>query len=128
MNLGSTYNALGEFQLAVNVLNTALGLHRDWVIAMNQLGVGYRGSGDLNAAIAQFQRATTLDGNNVFGLFRLGEAYNASGNKKEAKKVQDRLKHIDPNVAAQLENVLAGKAVIDAARQIKKIKIPGIPY
>jgi superkiller protein 3 len=128
MNLGSTYNALGEFQLAVNVLNTALGLHRDWVIAMNQLGVGYRGSGDLNAAIAQFQRATTLDGNNVFGLFRLGEAYNASGNKKEAKKVQDRLKRIDPNVAAQLENVLAGKAVIDAARQIKKIKIPGIPY
>ena len=130
LNLGSTYNAVGEFALAVNILNTALGLHRDWVIALNQLGVGYRGSGDLNSAIAQFQRATTLDANNVFGLFRLGEAYNASGNKKEAKKVQDRLKRINPTVAAQLDNILSGKAVVDAAKQQiqKKIKIPGIPY
>ena len=130
MNLGSTYNALGEFALAVTTLNAALSLHRDWVIALNQLGVGYRGSGDIASAIAQFQRATTLDSDNVFGLFRLGEAYNASGNKKEAKKVQDRLKRINPNVAAQLENILSGKTVIDAAtRQIqKKIKIPGIPY
>lgn len=130
LNLGSTYNALGEFQLAVSVLNTALVLHNDWVIALNQLGVGYRGAGDIASAIAQFQRATTLDTDNIFGLFRLGEAYNASGNKKEAKKVQDRLKRIDPSVAAQLENVLSGKAAIDAAKQqIKKaIKIPGIPY
>jgi tetratricopeptide (TPR) repeat protein len=40
LNLGSTYNSLGEFQLAVAVLTTALSLHNDWVIAINQLGVG----------------------------------------------------------------------------------------
>src|SRR6185369_15339551 len=73
LNLGSTYNGLGEFQLAVSVLNVALGIRPNWVVAINQLGTGYRGAGDLASAIAQFQRATTLDTNNVLGLFSLAE-------------------------------------------------------
>jgi len=130
LNLGSAYNSLGEFQLAVSVLNVVLGLRPNWVLALNQLGVGYRGAGDIASAIAQFQRATTLDGNNIFGLFNLGEAYNASGNKKEAKKIQDRLRRIDPTVASRLDSVFNGKAVVDdAKRKIEnKIKIPRIPY
>jgi superkiller protein 3 len=130
LNLGSTYNGLGEFQLAVSVLNIAVGLRPNWVLALNQLGVGYRGAGDLASAISQFQRATTLDGNNIFGLFNLGEAYNASGNKKEAKKIQDRLRRIDPSVASRLDAVFNGKAVVDETkRKIEnKIKIPRIPY
>ena len=127
MNLGSTYNALGEFALAVNVLNTALGLHRDWVIAMNQLGVGYRGTGDVAAAIAQFTRATNLDGNNVFGLFNLGSAQYASGDKKGAKKTQDRLNKISPALATQLGNILAGKVINEAEKNLKKIPFK-IPY
>ena len=130
LNLGSTYNGLGEFQLAVSVLNVALGIRPNWVVAINQLGTGYRGAGDLASAIAQFQRATTLDTNNVLGLFSLAEAFNASGNKKEAKKVQDRLRKIDPTVASRLDAVFSGKAVVDETkRKIEnKIKIPRIPY
>ena len=128
VNLGSTYNALGEYQLAINVLNVALGLRPDWVIAMNQLGVGYRNSGNLPAAIAQFQHATTVDVNNVFGLFNLGSAQYASGDKKGAKKTQDRLNKIDPVLASQLGNIIAGRAINEAERQIQK-RIPiRIPY
>ena len=96
LNLGSTHNALGEFQIAVNVLQTALSLRPNWIIASNQLGLGYRGMNDLVNAVATFRRVVDLDGRNTFGLYNLGEAYNASGNKKEAKKVNDRLKKIDP--------------------------------
>lgn len=124
LNLGSTHNKLGEFQLAVAVLKTVLGFRKDWSLATNQLGVGYRGLNDLTNAIATFKRVIDMDGNNVTGLFYLGEAYHASGNKKEAQKINDRLKKIDPNAAAQLNNVLSGKIVIDAAKQKIDSKIP----
>lgn len=127
LNLGSTHNALGEFQAAVNVLRTVLGFRPDWVLANNQLGVGYRGLNDLVNAVAVFKRVVDLDGNNVFGLFNLGEAYHASGNKKEAKKISDRLKKLDPTAASRLDNIFSGKAVIDAAQQKIKQAVPKIP-
>lgn len=123
VNLGSTHNALGEFQLAINVLNTALGLHNNWVIAINQIGYGYRGMNDLKNAVATYKRAVDLDGRNTYGLYNLGEAYYASGNKNEAKKVNDRLRKIDPTLAARLDNVIAGR-LIDAAKQKVEQKIP----
>lgn len=127
LNLGSTYNGLGDFQAAVTALNVAVNLRRDWVIAINQLGIGYRGLNDLVNAVAFFKRVTDLDANYTYGLFNLGEAYNASGNKKEAKKINDRLKKLDPTLAARLDNVLSGKAVIDAGKQKIESKIPKIP-
>jgi tetratricopeptide (TPR) repeat protein len=130
LNLGSTYNGLGDFVAAVAILNIAVGLRPNWVLAINQLGVGYRGAGDLNSAIGQFTRATALDTNNVFGLFNLGSAQYAIGDKKGAKKTQDRLNKIDPAVANQLGNILAGKVVNDAEQKVKSKlpKIPRIPY
>jgi tetratricopeptide (TPR) repeat protein len=128
LNLGSTYNGLGEFQLAVEILNVAVGLRPDWVVAINQLGVGYRGAGDLNTAISQFTRATTLDANNVYGLFNLGSTQYAAGDKKGAKKTQDRLNKINPALASQLGNILAGKVINQTEQKIKS-KIPfKIPY
>ena len=130
LNLGSTHNALGEFDVAVGILKTALGLHSDWGIATNQLGLGYRGLGDLVNAVASFKQVVNLDGNNLNGLFNLGEAYNASGNKKEAKKVNDKLRKLNPSMAAALDNILSGKAVVDAAKQKieQKIKVPKLPF
>jgi tetratricopeptide (TPR) repeat protein len=127
LNLGSTHNKLGEFQLAVNVLKTVLGMRSNWTLATNQLGVGYRGLNDLVNAVATFKRVVDLDGTNVIGLFNLGEAYHASGNKKEAKKINDRLKKIDPQMAARLDNVLSGKIVVDAAKQKIDSKVPKVP-
>ena len=124
LNLGSTHNGLGEFQLAVNVLRTVLGFRKDWLIATNQLGLGFRGLGDLKNAVATFKRVVDLDKNNVAGLFNLGEAYNASGNAKEAKKINDQLRKINPSAAAKLDSVFSGKAVIDATKQKIENKIP----
>jgi tetratricopeptide (TPR) repeat protein len=127
MNLGATKNSLGDFAGAVVALNAALALRGDWVIAMNQLGLAYRGSNDLTNAIAQFQRVSTLDTNNAFGLVNLGEVYHLTGNKKEAKKVQDRLKKINPALANQLNSFFSGKAVVDDAKRKIENKVPKVP-
>ena len=126
LNLGASQNALGLFQLAVQTLTTALGLHGNWVIALNELGYGYRGSGDLRNAIATYNTASRLDPRNTFTLYNLGEAYYAAGDKKNAKKVNDQLRHIDPALASRLDAVIAGK-VVDAATQKVKQKVPKVP-
>lgn len=127
LNLGSTHNKLGEYQLAVDVLNVAVGRRSDWVIAVNQLGIGFRGLGDLKTAVNTFKRVVDLDGNFTYGLFNLGEAYNASGNKKEAKKINDRLRKIDPTLSARLDGIFSGKIVVDAAKQKVKQQVPSVP-
>jgi len=127
LNLGSTHNALGEFQAAITILTTVLSFRRDWQIAANQLGTGYRGLNDLKNAIATFKRVVDLDGRSTIGLYNLGEAYFASGNKNEAKKVNDKLRKLDPSMSARLDNILSGKVVIDAAKQKILQKVPVVP-
>ena len=115
----------------MTAVNCIVGLRQNWVVAINQLGLGYRGLNDLVNAVSTFKRVVDLDSGNVYGLFNLGEAYNASGNKKEAKKINDRLKKLDPAMATRLDNILSGKAIIDAGKDkvINKIpKIPRFPY
>jgi tetratricopeptide (TPR) repeat protein len=139
LNLGSTQNKLGNFQAAINALKIALEIRRDWTIAANQLGIGYRGLGDFVNAIATFKQLTDRDPSYTFGLFNLGEAYNASGDKKSARKVQERLKKLDPTLGNMLSDVFAGKIPVptgvtspEAAKQkvVDKVKqkVPRIPY
>lgn len=127
VNLGSTNNALGDFEAAVAALNIALSLRSDWVVALNQLGVGYRGLNNLPMALAQFNRVVALDGNNIAGLFNLGSAQYASGDKKGAKKTQERLKKLNPALAVRLDNILSGKVVIDETKRKIRSKVPRIP-
>ncbi|HKP68780.1 MAG TPA: tetratricopeptide repeat protein [Pyrinomonadaceae bacterium] len=127
MNLGSTNNSLGDHEAAVKALNTALSLHNDWVIALNQLGLGYRGLNNLSMAVTQFNRVVSLDGNNVAGLFNLGSAQFASGDKKGAQKTQARLKKLNPGLATQLDGILSGKAVVDEAKRKIESKVPKVP-
>lgn len=128
LNMGSTYNALGEFQAAVHILNSGLGLNSNWGLALNQLGVGYRGLNDLNNAISTFKRVVDMNGNDRFGLYNLGEAYFASGNKKEAKRINDRLRKIDPTLAGALNDVFEGR--IPALGNIPltpRVNVPRVP-
>lgn len=130
LNLGSTYNALGDYQSAVNTLNQAVSLHNDWIIAFNQLGIGYRGLNNLSSAAAQFSRVLALDGNNISGLFYLGEVQYSLGNKKEARRLQQKLSSLNPSLAGRLDRILNGKEVLDEAkRKIRdKIPFPRIPF
>jgi hypothetical protein len=50
-----------------------------------------------------------------------------TGNKKEAKKVQDRLKKIDPALASQLDSFFSGKAAVDEAKRKIESKVPKVP-
>lgn len=128
LNLGSTHNALGEFQLAVNALNTANTLHPKWEIALNQLGYGYRGLKDFANAINVFKSVVDMNGRSVTSLFYLGEAYNASGNKKEAKKINDRLKKLDPKLAATLNDIFDGRIPgLTGVPTVPKVEVPKIP-
>jgi Flp pilus assembly protein TadD len=108
------------------VLNVVLGHRPNWLIAVNQLGVGYRGMNDLVNAVATFRRAVDLDGRNTFGLYNLGEAYYASGNKKEAKKINDKLRKVDPALSSRLDSVIAGRIVNGATQQVRQ-KVPKAP-
>jgi tetratricopeptide (TPR) repeat protein len=128
VNLGATHNSLGEYDAAVAALNQANQLHADWVIALNLLGIAYRGQNNLPLALQVLNRSVTIDGNNVVGLFNLGSTQNQAGDKKGAKKTQDRLKKISPELANQLGNIIAGKLIEAGTNEIKK-KIPiRIPF
>jgi len=129
MNLGSTYNSLGEHDKAVVSLNEAVRLHNDWVIALNQLGLAHRGTNNLSAALVSFNRVVVLDGNNIAGLFNLGSTQYATGDKKGAQKTQAKLRKLRPDLADQLGSIIAGKVIDYGTQKLKqKIRIPGIPF
>lgn len=126
LNLGAANNSTGDYEAAKLALETALSRRSEWVPALNQLGQTHLGLKDAAAAVAQFNRVLNIDGNNVMGLYGLGTAEYSRGNKKEAKKAQERLKKIDPKMAEQLGNVIAGKAIDAGINEIKRrIRIPG---
>lgn len=129
LNLGSANNSLGDYEAAKIALNTALSLRNDWLPVMNQLGQSHLGLKDAAGAVDQFNRVLNIDSNNVLGLYGLGSAEYARGNKKEARKAQERLKKIDPQMAERLGNVIAGKVIDAGINQLKrKVRIPGLPF
>jgi hypothetical protein len=84
---------------------------------------------NLSLAIQTFNRAVTIEPNYVTGLFNLGSTQHAAGDKKGAKKTQDRLKKLNPALAEQLGNIIAGRVIDEGIRRIRnKIKIPGLPF
>lgn len=126
LNLGSANNDLGDYEAAKTALNTALSRRGEWVPALNQLGQTHLGLKDAAGAVAQFNRVLNIDSNNVLGLYGLGTAEYSRGNKKEARRIQERLKKIDPKMAEQLGNVIAGKAIDAGVNEIRRrIRIPG---
>ena len=128
-NLGATYNSLGEYDKAVRALNEAVRINSDWVVALNQLGVAYRGNKNYPLALQTLNRAVTLDANNVVGLFHLGATQSLSGDKSGAKRTQSRLKKLRPDLADQLGNVIAGRAIDFGLQKLRtKIRIPGLPF
>lgn len=78
-------------------------------------------------AISMFKQVVDLNGNDKFGLFNLGEAYNASGNKKEAKKINDRLKKLDPAMASMLNDIFDGKIPTMGVPVNVPVNVPKVP-
>jgi superkiller protein 3 len=104
--LGIVLNDLGDYKTAIGVLRKANNLSSEkWAAAVNELGISYRKSNDYKSAIKQFKRAVDIQQDYVFALFNLSEAEFQSGDEKEARKVQEKVKRLDPRLSAQLDRI-----------------------
>lgn len=140
MNLGLTQNDLGELNEAAVSFEKCLELRKNWVLALNELGYAYRGLNRIDDAARNFRRATELNDKYYPAFFNLAEAEFKRGNVKEAKKIQEALRKIDPNSAyiknlsKQLDVIFLGGALTNPKQQVenkvksKLPKIPAIPY
>jgi len=138
MNLGLTNTDLKDYQAATDAFKKCIALKDKWVPAYNELGYALRMMNDYEGAIKNFKRASDLDGNYYPALYNWAESEYRRGNMKEARRIQDKLKKVNPLAAGQLEGVLQGiplttdpkKAVenkINEKNPLKKIpKLP--PY
>ncbi len=103
MNLGVTLIDLGDAKGAIEALKTTVGLRDKWLPALNELGLAYYLDKNYDEAIKNFKKTVDIDKNFSSGLYNWSRAEFARGNLKEAKKVQDQLRKIDPNRANALE-------------------------
>ena len=139
VNLGMTFTELGEFQSAVNALQTALNLRGDWWVLDHELGYAYRQLNDLASAVKFFKKTTELKSDYADGWYNLGEAQYRLGNKKEAKEAFEHLKKLDPRLANRLDAIMKGAVLTNPKNKIEnkiqeknpvnKIpKVPKLPY
>ena len=133
LNLGITQTDLGDFEGSVVSLQTALKLHKNWTFALNELGIAFRKLNRFDDAVEQFKRATDIDSNFAAAYYNLAESQFRSGHTKEAKKAQDKLRKLNPNLARQLDVIFSGAVlteVQDKVRQnnpLNKIPRPRLP-
>jgi tetratricopeptide (TPR) repeat protein len=131
MNLGVTLSDLGDYKGSIEALKKCLTLRNNWLPALNELGIAFRKDGNLPEAINAFKKAVDVDKNFRSGLFNWAEAEYANGNPKEARKIQDRLRKLDPNMAEGLNLVMGSptdqiKQKVDSKNPLNKL--PKIPY
>jgi superkiller protein 3 len=104
LNLGMTLTDLGDFTGSITALKTASDLQKNWIPAINELGIAYRKNGDLENAVKQFKKAIDIDNRFAVAHYNLAEAEYRRNNLKEAKKGYEALKAMNRNdLATQLE-------------------------
>jgi tetratricopeptide (TPR) repeat protein len=133
LNLGITQNDLGDYAAAVISLQAALKLHKNWTFALNELGIAFRKLNRLGEAVEQFKKATDTDSNFAAGYYNLAESEYRRGHTKEAKKAQDKLRKLNPNLARQLDVIFSGAVLTEVQNQVQqnnpltKIPKPKLP-
>ena len=112
LNLGVTQSDLGEYAAAIVAFKRANELRKDWIPAINELGIAYRKSDDYPNAIKQFHRTTEIDPNFASGYYNAAESELRRGNLKEAKKEYEKLLALNTAkskyLAVQLEIMTKG--------------------
>ena len=120
MNLGLTLTDMGDFQAATDAFKKCIQLKEKWVPAYNELGYAYRMMNDYDTAIKNFKKAEDLDKTYYPAIYNLAESEFRRGNEKEARKVQDRLRKINPGMANQLEAIFRGAVLRTTSDTIQK--------
>lgn len=95
LNLGMTLTDLGDYPGSIAALKKATDMQRDWIPAINELGIAYRKNGDLENAVRQFKRVIELDDKFAVAYYNWSEAEFRRNNLKEAKKGYEKLKALN---------------------------------
>jgi tetratricopeptide (TPR) repeat protein len=108
MNLGMTLSDLGDYQGAIPVLERVIDKRPNWVFAINELGRVYYGQKNYKEAAKQFRKAVDKDDKYFWGYYNLAQTEFDAGNKGEAKKAYEKLKSLNPTLAARLNAITRG--------------------
>jgi superkiller protein 3 len=104
LNLGMTLTDLGDFPGSIAALKSATDLQKNWLPAINELGIAYRKNGDLENAVKQFRKAVDLDDKFAPAHYNLAESEFRRNNLKDAKKEYEKLKTMNrPDLVRALE-------------------------
>ncbi len=95
LNLGMTLTDLGDYSGSIAALKKASDLQKNWVPAINELGIAYRKNNDFGNAAEQFKKAIDIDDKFATAHYNLGETEFRRGNVKEAKKEYQKLKSMN---------------------------------
>jgi tetratricopeptide (TPR) repeat protein len=120
LNLGITENDLGDFAAAILSLQTALKLHKNWTFALNELGIAFRKLDRLDEAVEQFKKAADSNSNFAAAYYNLAESEYRRGHTKEAKKAQDKLRKLNPNLARQLDVIFSGAVLTEVQNKAQQ--------
>jgi serine/threonine protein kinase/Flp pilus assembly protein TadD len=99
-SLASTYNKLGEVELAESTYKKAIELKPDYWSNFNSLGVFYYQRGKYSEAIEQFKRVVFLTPENIKGMNNLGAIYFFVENYEEAINTYEKSLEIQENYIA----------------------------
>ena len=102
-NLGAVQNDLGDFKGAIETLKKVTDDKQPgWAFSRYALGAAYFKAGEYDNAVVAFRAAIAGDPNYVAAYSGLGSTEIKRKNLKEAGKIVDQLKTIDPAAAANL--------------------------
>lgn len=102
-NLASVQIDLSDYKGAIDTLTKLTAAKPELTFAKYALGVAYNKSGDLANAEKWLRAASDAEPNNVGYLVGLADTLMSRKNSKELQKVIDRIRPLDPAMAANLE-------------------------
>jgi tetratricopeptide (TPR) repeat protein len=104
---GLTAFKAGDFQAAIEHLETATREDHTSYRAFSFLGAAYAGKGKYNAAIGAFKTAEQLNPNVAAIHYNLGQAYEAAGVPTEAEYEYDCALRLDSNYTRAQDALVA---------------------
>jgi len=105
-NMGITYDRLGQLKYAEFIYRHLIRDKPEYSLAYDGLAVTLSKSGRGHEAIAFHEKAIALNPRDASYYYNLAISYLLLGNRAKAEEQQQRLRQIDPQIAARLADVI----------------------
>ena len=106
-NMGVTYDKLGQLKYAEFVYRILIRDHPDFAMAYDSLAVTLSKSGRAREALPFHQKAINLNPNDPSFYYNSAVSFLMLGDLKNAEEQQQRLRALDPAMAAHLATVIS---------------------